>query len=340
MEVVVNQIIVHKLEKEPGESNSTLIESKKILPVTDRVIDLVMRLNKSFNRDDIFNATFASGSISHYYTGFTSYYEAAFEEAAFLSFTATALKGLASELRAVTAAKGGYFVFINYEVEEKTYFGTYLVRDTEGVLFSLADAEDVFEVNSITYLDTSNLAMACRIDIERFTNAEGSYIQFTKHPKRAISDYFLRWVDVHEISNSEDNTVRLVEVFDNILVQEGTEFEEEDVDKVRKQAYNYIMNKAKKNVNLKEISAYIFEDESYLPNYVINQEIEIDTEFRAHAPTLKKLDKFVAKADNFEVKFTLGSWKEGRISVDNGIVIIESQTLADIIEDIMHGEHG
>ena len=261
---------------------------------------------------------------------FTSYKNSGRNNDNFIEFTQSALTNLNPLIRAKTLASGGYFIFAEYSLNNTNFFSIFLVRDTEGKI--LRRTEHSYQIDTIEYLDTRNLAMACRINENRIDNIEDNYLSFTQLKQAEVSDYFLDWISIEQLESSTEYTKSLYEIVNQISPPINPDNNQEyPVEEHRNNVYNYITTNPNKVVNLRELGEHFYSDPTIFINYAEENDISIDTEFRYNKRQLKRFVKVEINRDGINLKISRGAINDKvRISEENpNIVIIESERFAN-----------
>lgn len=206
----------------------------------------------------------------------------------------------------------------------------FLIRDEEGVLFNKDSATRKFNINRVSYLNTNKLAMGCRINIEKYSGQDGKYIAMIKNNLAEISDYFNNWISITQPESSTEYTNTLYEIVSNATTPLNPETNTiYTIDEFRKKVYDYVKNRPNKIVCISEMSYYFYQDENYLSEYVNENNITIDSEFKVDGRSLKKFWRLDINADGIQLRFSRGDLNtKVRLSEeDENSLIIESPHL-------------
>ena len=87
-------------------------------------------------------------------------------------------------------------------------------------------------------------------------------------------------------------------------------------------------------VNLRELSQHLYDDEEKIPAYCDENNIDIDGEFKLHREQLNKFYKVSISAGGIKLEAPRSNFSEAGISVsdDGETVLIRSRELADEIK--------
>lgn len=318
----VQRIVIHQIEKEQGVLEAHLTKSTSILQVDDDVVFLVEKLNDAFRKDEKVVKTEFKEEPQDFQNGVVDYIES-IDDDSFYDLSVKSITALSNQLRASPLASGGYFVFIHYEHRNTDFLSVYLVRDTEEVMFKRGENQN-FRVNKTTVVNTSKLAMACRIDIEKLQNEEPRYLHFT-HKQISISEYFVNWIEASLADKSKEDTSTLIKMISNVeLPRDPDTNEKYEEDKFRKNLFDYISSVGRV-VKIREISENFWGNSEFLPDFIEENNLQINMEFQATPSLLRQLNRYVFKAGKVRLSFAKGDWTRGTIyRGDDNLVIIDS----------------
>ena len=244
-------------------------------------------------------------------------------------------KKLKEGIQNISASKGGYLVFCEYETT-RNFLSVFLVRNTEGA--RLRTGNQTWDIQSILYLDVKNFAMGVKInlDILKSHTDESRYIQLVRG-STDISAYFENWVGLEEKKQEAKDGEALYDIANNIELPRDVSSR----DDLKKRIYDYATARPSKVVHLQELSAYLYEgDAEKIPDYCERNHIDIDSEFKLGRPQLNKFYKISVSADGIKLEAPRSVFSQSgiRISEDGETVIIPSKELADEIKRNLYQE--
>ncbi|WP_158860983.1 nucleoid-associated protein [Lunatibacter salilacus] len=323
----IHRIIVHEVQKEPNRKDTKLVLSDQLILLSAESKRLVTELSKSYTSDKITYGIFNLEPSSYFPDRFNQYNSIlSYEDETFIDLTRDQISGIKTFISQKNFAKGGYFLFTEYESNGTEFYAIFLLRDTAGN--TLRRVGSTFEVNSVEYLDTNHLAMAFRLNVPNFNKKEGNYISFTNRKQPDVSEYFTDWVCATKLESSTDFTKKLYDIINEIPLPKNPKTGKEySIDEVRNMVYDHAKSNGQKNINLKSLSEHIYGDEGIIQDFATNNDIEIDTEFRFDRNVLKKFIQLSISVDGIRLNFSrndLGT--KVRRSEDNpNAIIIESE---------------
>jgi nucleoid-associated protein len=165
--IKINRIAIHEIVKESHVNSASTFITNACLSVNNTVNDFVQKLHESYKSDSVVYAIFNTNADSFFPNQFVNY-SAKKGNSSFLKFTQEVTKNLKNKIVHVTLAKGGFLVYVDYENSGTNYMGVFLIRDAQGVVFNKDEKAGNVEINSVTYMNTEKLVMACRINLDKF----------------------------------------------------------------------------------------------------------------------------------------------------------------------------
>jgi len=340
MSVQVHQLIIHELLKKAGSTEADTFLSQEQIPIDQKAQGLIEKLNDTFLlKESILNGLFSDMQPPSFPGYFKQATNNKLGKDAFNKFSCDTANLLKLAIRGVLGAKGGYLVYAHYAHLDDQYVGVFLVRDTDGLVFKRQPDNHSFTVNTVTYLNTEKLAMACLIDLKRYRKKEGRYLQVIKHAKtqKDISEYFLNWLHLERPESSGEFTRTFLDVVNDLplpLDPESGRPIDEDV--FRKEVYDYASSNPHKTINMRDLDSYFYGEEKTVQNYLQEHNITLDTEFRYNPGMLKELYKYQVRAEGISLGFSRGDYTTRKIVVEDNIVIIHSESLAERIKEIFN----
>lgn len=330
----LTRIIIHEIIKAPQSYGATHFLSQNLLIVNDDTLRLTSKLNTAFSKDDNSYGNFNT-EANDFYTLFSVYQNVLTDEN-FVAFSIENIKKLSDTLSRIFFAKGGFFVFCEYKVNNVSFIGVFLVRDIEGVLFNKDNQNQTFRINEIRYLDTNKLAMGARINIQKLTDGDNNHIALTKSSQADISDYFIEWIGLTRPESNADFTNKLFQIVSSIERPLNPNTNEQyALNDFREVVYNMVKASENKVVNLRELGRQIFgvNNENRLIEFAEANNYELDHEFRYDGRALNKFKRITVNRDGIRLSFARGDF-ERKINLsanDNELVTIRSRSLAESI---------
>ena len=78
------------------------------------------------------------------------------------------------------------------------YIGVFLIRNTQGSILEKGQQDTTFAINETEHIDFQHLAMACRINMQRYQEGTAPYITFI-NTRSVDSIFFQEWIGVTDL---------------------------------------------------------------------------------------------------------------------------------------------
>ena len=339
-EILIQHLIIHELEKEPEHIEARLFLAEAATPLDSRADLLVEKLNHTFlQKEDILHGYLSPPGDALFPGYFQHLVDEQLTEEAFIDFSRDTMNALQLNLQGVVGAKGGYLVYAIYEVENTRMLGVFLVRDTEGLAFR-KEGEDAaaFLLDTVTYLNTDKLAMACRIHLNRFEEGEGRFVELIKHARsqKEISEYFVSWIGLERPESSKTLTQSFLQMVEELPmpVDESTG-EQMEEGRFREKVLNFAMQSPQKTINLEHFGQELYGDPEATKPFLQDKEVGLDNEFRFDRNTMKQFYNYKANAEGIYIYFNRNHLNHQQVRIEGDTVIIQSPELAEQILDIL-----
>lgn len=334
----LNRLIVHELKKESGSTETELILSEELIPINRNSTELVEILLKSYQGDKILYAEFDKSPGKYFPEQFDNYKETNKEILDFLNFTRNTTGNLETIIGPKVLAKGGYIVFAEYSLNATNFIAIFLIRDTEGKI--LERSHNGYVIQTIEYLDTRHLAMACRINENKIENEENNYLSFTRLRQQDVSDYFTDWISIMQLESSTEYTNQLYSIINALPLPYNDETNlRYTIDEVRNMVFENARNNANQTIDLRNLSHQIYGNENMILDYIQENDLSIDSEFRFDKRALRKFVQINIRKDGISLKYSRGDDNKVKISEENpNLVLIESAIFANALRQQLNNE--
>jgi nucleoid-associated protein len=315
----INHLIIHELLKTAGETASSIDLSKDTLPIDESCQDLIENLDKLY-KTKITYAVFDEAPEKTFPKKFKTYNDNCCKES-FVEFSTSTLELLMQQIQGIAPAKGGYFVYADYETERANFIGIFLIRNVKGVLFQKDSQSSTFKINPVIHIDLDKMAMACRINKKLYPDTNIRYLSFIKNRIPDISDYFIHWIAAKNAENNTTDTKYLCDIFNKIEMPNDEQGNPIPREEVKKKVYSYIKESPTSTVDLNDLSRFIFQDENKLIDFAEQQQIPINCEFIPDNKVLKKFIQIDVEADGIKIRFSHALLNE-KIRIDEARLLL------------------
>ena len=192
--------------------------------------------------------------------------------------------------------------------------------------------------NPTIHIDFEKMAMACRINFEKFGAKEGRYLGFIDVKKEEVSKFFNEWISSKD---QEDNITDTKHLLYDILKKIEPP-KDEDGNPIQTELFlqevrEFINGSPNRTVELKTISNQFYKDEDVIPSFVQKSNITINSQFKADAGILRRFININVKAEQITLNFPPKYFNE-KVRIEgenNNLVIIDSEALASKISHEM-----
>lgn len=330
MSINIKKVVIHNLIKEQNSLSVELDDSSETYELNDKMIELIEKLNKSYNSHTILYGSFEVPTGVNFVSTFDTYTKDPSNDEKFIEFSKASLNILKNQINKIGFAKGGFFIYTFYEYQGKDYTAVYIIRDKDGILFNKRDG--VYEIDDVSYIDTENLAMGCRISMKKYLEGEVKHLSFTRGKKQqAVSDYFINWISAEEAMSNREFTNQLYKLMNSMDRPKSKDGEQISIDEFRERVHSYIKSQPNELINLHDLGTHFYQDEGKFVDRANELELDLSTEFRADKKELSRFTKVEVVSDDMVFKFARSFYNKKKVRVDEDnpdLVIIESGRFA------------
>ena len=327
----LDRLIIHQVIRKPAPAGGfDLVISNRPVDLDTKAVNFVSELHNRYRGIKQSNGDFRT-TDNPFFTQFKEYHHRK-DEASFVQFTQKTMPEL-SQAMAGTAAKGGYLVFADYTDADR-FLGVFLIRNRQGNKLEKESHATTFKINETEHIDFEHLAMACRIDIERYARGAAPYLTFI-NTRGADSEFFTTWVGVGPLINNTEDTQNLLKILKALPPPPGEDNKTMEPAALLNKVYTHIKNGPRgAQVDLQEIGRTFYQDEQALTNYAEQHHLALDHVFRPDNAVLRKFVNIKVKADGIDLNFpqTFLDDKTIELQPEQGRVIINSKALLTAIE--------
>lgn len=338
MQIDLRQLIIHELRKAANQPAVGLVLAEAPQPIGTHERDLVGRLYRVFqHKNDRLHGRMSEPEDALFPGYFQLWREADGQPDAFLQFSRDTAQTLADALPEVPGAKGGYLVYAYFAVEGEDLLGIFLIRDTDGLVFERTPAGTIL-ISPTTYLQIDRMAMAAIVYLDRLQRGNQRYVDLVKHAKSqaAVSDYFTDWLGLEATTSSKEQTTTFLQMVDELPLPLDSETGQPVPEPVfREQVMDFAASSAGKTVNLKAFDEAFYEDQGTVQQFVSNNGLSLDEEFRVDRATLKGYHSHRVGAQGFSLIFNRQHLLRHELEIDGDRIILHAPELVEQIRDVM-----
>ena len=253
----------------------------------------------------------------------------------FMDFTKKAMEKLKSSLENVANAKGGYILFIEYELNKENILEILLLRNKKSIKFIIT-LDSNFVINEDEHIDIENIVVACQINLSQLIKKNiqnNRYVSFISSKGDDISKYFLNWINVKEKIDKKTDLHNFKEVIKNIDLPKDFNNRNDFYKKIHD-----LISSDNNVIDPEKISFALYNDKEYINTYSSKNNISLPI-IHSKAKDLNFLINKIIKDGTIELKFVFDDVKSGLIEVDEtdeNKIIITSKELREQLENILN----
>ena len=327
----LDRLIIHQVIRKPAPPGGfDLVISNRPVDLDTKAVSFISELHNRYLGIKQSNGHFLT-SGNPFFTHFKEYHQRN-AEAAFVQFTQKTMPEL-SQAMAGTAAKGGYLVFADY-TDTHRFIGIFLIRNRQGSKLEKESHASTFKINETEHIDFEHLAMACRIDMERYAKGAAPYLTFI-NTRGADSEFFTTWVGVGPLINNTEDTQNLLKILKSLPPPLGEDNKPMESTLLLNKVYTHIRNGPRgAQVDLQDIGRTFYQDEKALTGYAEQHRLALNHVFSPDNAVLRKFVNIKVKADSIDLNFPQTFLDEHKIELqrEHGRIVIHSPELLAAIE--------
>lgn len=328
--MIIKNAIIHNIKKEI-KGIAEIDYSTTSLNLADIKSQSLLDELYSFFSKSIKYGIFSSDNHTMFHDKFDEYLLDGNND--FIEFTKSTLPDLKTRMDSISQSKGGYVIFAEISNQSETFFVVFVVRDKTGKQFSYKDK--TMQINEVIHIDTTKLAMACRINIRSYQEKKDRYLSFLSTTQDETSKYFQNWIGARAQSKSQEDTKNLRQIINNIDIPPDENGNSISREQFREKIYKLCSSTYSKNINLRTISEEVWKDPDYISNYASQNNIVINDEFTADEKELKKMSRYSIFSDRIKLDFP-PEYIGDKVYLDphnEDTVIIKSKSFADKLRE-------
>lgn len=324
MTLQIKKIAIHEVVKKQTETTATEYISNALMDVKNKkVISIIELLDNEFTKKTGKKAKFLKND------GFVKEIKD-FSNIDLLNNSGNLTTKLKDQIMNITNAVGGYLVFCEY-ANRHDFLSVFLVRNTNSN--KLSKSNGAWDVETVEHLDLKGFAMGVKINLTLLldSNSDDRYLTFVKGNTK-VSEYFEKWVGIDDFKTETKDFNSFMQIVENIDLPQQYIDENKTSNEFKSDIYNYIKSKKDNRVNLKELSNHFYDDDSIFDKYALDNNIDIDGEFKVSSSQLKKLYRINVQAEEITLQAPFTKFSKKIIKFDNDKIIIDSKDLHDKVK--------
>jgi nucleoid-associated protein len=322
----VSKLAIHAVRKNLTTKKFDLEDSKGLSHIDEDAETLIQALDDSYNRSSMMYAILDSSADLKFPAAFQKFIKKRNRDDEFLSFSNTTALQLCEFLSKTASMTDRFLVYVEYEIDTHHFVSVFMIQDTKGLIFTKDKVNSIYDIKELTHLDLDRLTMACRVDVDGYLTTKERYLSVISK-KNEVSDYFAKWIGAvnKETSVTYTNDFRtLINLAKLPTTETGAAIEREAM---TEKIYDIYKDDAQNLINLTKISSVLYNDDKYLTELALKNNILINTEFTPDKTIMKKLVRVDIESDGINLRFSRNDWKTKKVKVVGNQVIIDSPAL-------------
>lgn len=330
--MILKRIIIHELIKESGKIEASFIPSTSLLVVNEGLASMIQEVHESFEK--LINSYHRFKPHSERKAIFINahkYSDNDETDERFINWSRLGMRELEDSIKSVPFATGGYYVFSDYEINGLRFLSIVIVRNKEAFNIKWDEVAELYSVDTTQNINIEQMAMGFRLNVNLYKGvASRNYIALINKKGDGASQYFKDWVCVDEGTGPKQNTNNFIDIIKKIGLPENFEGDE---DTFFKHVYESIQNEQKSNlgnVNVDRISELFYKDRTRIRKYAEEEYgQELDSEFKIHTDSLKKLIRFKATVKGLTISLDIDLFQDDTVVLHDSSVIIRNKSIYD-----------
>ncbi|WP_026837701.1 nucleoid-associated protein [Gillisia sp. JM1] len=332
MPLTIHRIIVHYLDKQERTTDADIDYSSEMLTIDDFATKLTDELHNSISANSsIKNAAFKEDETNSFTIRLNDYLEDATDDK-FVLFSKS-LDLLKTKVEKQSLAKGGYYLFSDYTINDSRYVAVVLLRKKSGINIIKEGSE--YKLDGAENINIDKIAMAARLNYDIF-NAIGDDRKYlaiiTTQSDGEVSEYFKEWVLAAGMIKNTVNTDRLMKIIKTIDLpndEEGNEISRSDFQRA---VYEYARTNNRRRVNIYNMSEHFFgsDAKTAIKDFADANDIVLDPEFRVGGKW-KNLITIKVSVPGIILNVDFDKINENDVDVQEDQIIIRSPELAALL---------
>lgn len=304
--VLLTNIVIHKINKSAGDKTTTLKLAEKEIPVGKPEIKFIADVRESFNKRSVpTHGVFEDGeeyngflkSINDYKNGNVD----------FMQFSTDSMLYYKRVIGASAPATGGFMIFADFTITDNNnrYILVLSIDNKQGYNLS----EVALAIQEIKNLELNKMDLASIINLTRWelsadpANEIKTYLTFIRGKKK-ISDYFQIFIGCADKTTATQSSNLLLNTINKYIIEKNIEVREAKEIKIKILDYCQECNRKKKEILLSHIS-FLFDETNIndFTTYATDERFGNSEVIKYDSKTLRTLKYIDFQSEDFTIKF-------------------------------------
>ncbi len=332
MPLTIHRIIVHYLDKKERTTYADIDYSSEMLTIDAFATKLTDELQNSISANSsIKNAAFKEDETNIFTNRLRDYLEDS-TDGNFIFFSKS-LELLKTKVEKQPFAKGGYYLFSDYTINDSRYIAIVLLRKKSGI--NIIKEGSKYTLDGSENINIEKIAMAARLNYDIFNDIgdDRKYLAIiTTQSDGEVSEYFKEWVLAAGMIKNTVNTDRLMKIIKTIDLPEDEDGNEITRSDFQRAVYEYARTNKGRRVNIYNMSEHFFgpNAKTAIKDFADANKIVLDPEFRVGGKW-KNLITIKVSVPGIILNVDFDKINENDVDVQEDQIVIRSPELAALI---------
>jgi len=335
MEIEILKYTIHLLAKEAQKTSANLDFSKEVMTSDEFSIALMTEIHKSITESPSLKNTHFKDNETNVFTNTLNDYLSTNESEEFYKFSES-LEDLKNKIEKISFAAGGYYLFVDYEIEKKRYIAVVLLRKKSGI--NISKVGGTYKLMNAENINIDKIAIAFRLNLQIFAEEsdDRNYLALiTTQQNGEVSKYFREWVLAAGYIKNDKNTANLITIIKSIDLpndENGNSIYKNHND-FQKAIYEYAKPRGSRAINLRDMGKHFYGEgnEMVFLDFATENNIILDNEFVRNPAAWKTLVTIRARVEGVELNVDFNKINKSDVVLEGERIIINSKSLVDQI---------
>lgn len=337
--IIVKRYVIHFLDKQKNKTTATIDYSQKVSQTDDFSKILAESLHKSITESaSLKNTKFKENNTNDFSTFLNNYLELSddADDQSFLDFSKS-LEKLREDVESKPFTTGGYYLFIDYSIDNSRYISVVVLRKKGGL--NVIKKDGVYTLDNTENINIDKIAMALRLNFSIYLNSESeadknNYLALiTTQQDGEISEYFRDWVNAGDMIKNSENTRNFLRIIKNIDMPKTDSGKDsfKSLDEFKRAIFDHIKDRKSKTINLLDISRHFYGEgnENIIAETARGFGIDIDNEFKKDARIVRELITIKASVDGIILSVDYDRINPDEVDIKDDYILIKNKQLAN-----------
>ena len=334
MPLTIHRIIVHYLDKQQKATGANIDYSTELLEVDDFAIRLITELHQSISdNSSIKNASFEEEQTNSFTTRLNEYLDDNSDDR--FKLFSKSLDLLKEKIENRPGAKGGYYLFADYNVDNNRFISVVVLRKKSGI--NIVKYGERYKLDDAENINIEKVAMAARLNYSIFTdNADNrKYLAvITTQSDGEVSGYFKEWILAAGMIKNAANTDRLLRIIKSIDEPYDENGQKMTSTAFKRAVYEYGKSAEGKKVSVFDLSAHFYgeENRNAIRDFADAHNIQMDPIIK-FSSKWKDLITIRASVEGISLEVDFNKINNDEVDLQEDHIVIRNANLAALLRN-------